>query len=230
MNDTSFKDVHFEGDVNGAITVGGLIGSMGGSGGDTNILDKSSVMAEVRAECNTSPCDSFVGGVVGTTSFGSTVGFNQLVVKLKKLRGSKILGGVVGQSLNTSIYDSIVTGLMTSSDWTDGSTNFVKGGGLVGVVENGTYQRNIVVVMKKFNRGGSDITEGTLFGFVNTNQPTCSSAATLPGRNFATFPNNYNGTTCNGDAAISLIAISDPATYTSSGTAAAFNTEYPGVS
>lgn len=226
-SNTSFKDIHFEGDVNGVINIGGLVGYMGGVGGVGVVLEKSSVMAEVRGECVTSPCDSFVGGAVGSTNFGASAEFSQLVVKLKKLRGSKIIGGVIGQSLNTGISNSIVTGLMSSSDWTDGTTHLVKGGGLVGAVENGNFERNIVVVMKKFNRGGSDTTEGTLFGYVNTNQPTCPNASTLPGRNFATFPNNYTGTACNGDAAISLVAISDPATYTTAGTDAAFIAEYP---
>lgn len=230
-SNSSFKDVHFEGDVNGLINVGGLVGYMGGTGGSGIVLEKSSVLAEVRGECSTSPCDSFVGGAVGSTNFGASADFSQLVIKLKKLRGSKTIGGVIGQSLNTNINESIVSGLMTSSDWTDGTTHLVKAGGLVGAVENGSFSKNIVMVMKKLNRGGSDSSEGILFGAINNgNAPTCPPATTKPGRNFAAFPNYFTGTACNGDAAISLLQITDSTNYTSDSTDASFATEYPNFS
>lgn len=226
-----FKDVHFEGDVNGMVNVGGLVGTMGGTGGSGIVLEKSSVLAEVRGECSTSPCDSFVGGAVGSTNFGANADFSQLVIQLKKLRGSKIIGGVIGQSLNTSISDSIVTGLMSSSDWTDGTTHLVKAGGLIGAVENGSFSKNIVLVKKKLNRGGSDSSEGILFGAVNNgNAPTCPPATTKPGRNFAAFPNYFTGAACNGDAAISIVQITDPTNYTSDSTATSFPTQYPNFS
>ncbi len=212
--ESHFTDVHFSGGINGVSTVGGIAGYASGSGG-SSLVFQSSVNADVKAHCNVALCESKVGGLFGQAYFtGTNQVIDQAVVKLKTVEGNRVIGGVVGDATNITISNSMVTGLLISSEFTDGSTyGFVNMGGLIGRAYAGTLERNIAIVFKKNNRSNNDTSEGLIIGSFVTTQPACPTSTTTPGRNFA-IGANFATNLCNVYSLVSNpLNITDPATY-----------------
>ncbi|MBC7429951.1 MAG: hypothetical protein H7336_15160, partial [Bacteriovorax sp.] len=211
-NNSTFEDVHFEGGMNGSNSVGGLAGFISGTSNQDFII-RSSFSGEIGSRCGGTPCDSIVGGLVGDAYYSASVGtIKESTAKLKRLEGSKIIGGLAGRTNLININDSIVTGVMSSNAMTDGTTHKLKMGGLVGEGELGQFNRNVIVMMRKSNRKTSDTSEGVVLGFVTSTPPICPSSTTRPGRNFSVGV-SVGSLACNTDSATTIAQITDSTFY-----------------
>ncbi len=212
--DSKFSDSHFEGGVNGDQFIGGLAGDMNGSSA-TTFMTKSSFKGELSAKCNVSLCMSYIGGLVGRATWtvpGAAI--RESTAKIIKLDGSAGLGGLVGQSYKIDIFDSIASGYITSKGVSDGSSNFIKVGGLVGIGDYGNFKRNISFITRNLiNAYSGDSTNGALLGAVNAFSPACE-AGTSQDKNYALeFSGDVNNLACNSQSRMSFTSIGSATTY-----------------
>jgi hypothetical protein len=114
------------------------------------------------------PYDAFIGGVAGKLTSANTnqARITEVKVSLDKIEGSRVTGGIIGESSFISVDNSYVTGLIKSRNQFDGLVNgsgFSKTAGLVGSASNGNFHHNYVIVEKIID---TKIADTTLHGVI----------------------------------------------------------------
>lgn len=156
------------------------------------------------------PVDSYVGGIGGKLNSSNIARISEVKVDLDRMEASRVFGGVAGGLSSVSIDNSYVTGYMENSgelDGTVGGTGFSKVGGLVGVTTSGTFNNNIVQVLKEIKTKPADTTNKGLIGsngsstctdnryMAPADNDSCQSVGNLSGSAiyaFASYPSSFN--------------------------------------
>jgi len=156
------------------------------------------------------PVDSYVGGIGGKLISSNIGRISEVKVSLDRMEASRVFGGVAGGLSSMSIDNSYVTGYMENSGELDGlvgGTGFSKNGGLVGVTSGGSFNNNIVEVLKEIKTKPADTTNRGLIGsngsstcvdnrYLSTaDNDSCQSAGNLNASamyNFASYPGSFN--------------------------------------
>lgn len=202
----TINNVHVKGEYGGQQFYGGLVGCMNPA--SSSSINRSSFVGSIHSKGGGgTPVESDAGGLVGyafTPSPSQRISISETVVKLGRLEGSTMVGGIIGHSVNVDLSDSYVTGLIVASGTTDGTSSKTQLGGIVGYDDGGNYTRVLAVnIFRRSNKGSSDTTSGPVIGdgvsapvcnsVYYTGDPggqTCGSALTLAS---AKIQSNYTG-------------------------------------
>jgi hypothetical protein len=175
-----------EGTSNGSsfVNLGGIIG-LGTSCGATSKLSKSTFVGEVGSSDNYA---NNVGGVIGSIS-GAGPGIDQVLVKAKRIEGTRYVGGIAGvvsSGSSTSFTNNMISGNY-KINMTNGADSFT--GGFLGYsygipnVQDNISVSNIKLigsVTAKADVGGGSVNGSNNVSYSNINNAAIST-------NFASF-------------------------------------------
>lgn len=175
-------NIHIKGDYSGSSYVGALFGNLALNGSAT-ALSQITFQGDINANHGVMgplPTTSWVGGIIGKASGTNLFSIDQVVVKAKRIEGSTMVGGFIGEAGNVNLSNSYVEAVLKGSGATDGSTYFTNMGGAIGLANSGSLSKIVAANGLKYSNRLvtplNDHTYGGLVGNTSGTAPSCSAS------------------------------------------------------